>query len=218
MSKDAVSEQPEAQVAGKEAAPEEQPEAGEATGGAEASPAEVTEEAEAAEPSAEERIAALQEELALAQAQAQEYLDRLQRTTAEFQNSRRRQERQLAEAIERANGELVRRLLPILDDFDLAFEHAPSGDAAEGEDTAGDVNQLAWVGGFRQIQRKLLDLLGEHGVTLIDASGEFDPTRHEAVTSEPSDEVESGHIIAVLRTGYEYKGQVLRPTLVRVAM
>jgi molecular chaperone GrpE len=216
MSKDAVSEQPEAQVTGVEAAPDEQPEAGEATGDAEASPA--AEEAEAAEISAEEQIAALQEELALAQAQAQEYLDRLQRTTAEFQNSRRRQERQLAEAIERANGELVRRLLPILDDFDLAFEHAPSGGAAEGEDAADGDNQLAWVEGFRQIQRKLLDLLGEHGVTLIDADGEFDPTRHEAVTSEPSDEVESGHIIAVLRAGYEYKGQVLRPTLVRVAM
>jgi molecular chaperone GrpE len=215
MSKDAVSEQPDAQVAGVEAAPDEQAETGEAAGGAAASPAEA---AEAEEISAEEQIAALQEELALAQAQAQEYLERLQRTTAEFQNSRRRQERQLAEAIERANGELVRRMLPILDDFDLAFEHAPSLDAAEDAEAANGENQVAWVEGFRQIQRKLLDLLGEHGVTLIDASGEFDPTRHEAVTSEPSDEVESGHIIAVLRAGYEYKGQVLRPTLVRVAM
>lgn len=173
---------------------------------------------------ADAQIAALQEELALAQAQAQEYLERLQRTAAEYQNSRRRLERQLAEAIERANSDLVRRLLPVLDDLDLAFEHAsaaqsnPVAAVVNGGDEAQAGDGLAWIEGFRQIQRKLLDLLAEHGVTIVDVSGEFDPTRHEAVSSEPSSEVESGHIIAALRAGYEYKGQVLRPALVRVAM
>ncbi len=84
MSKDTVSEQPEAQVAGKEAARKNSPENKRGDRQRRGRLPRVTEEAEAAEPSAEERIAALQEELALAQAQAQEYLDRLQRTTAEF--------------------------------------------------------------------------------------------------------------------------------------
>ena len=209
----------------------EQQESVEADLGVTAAEAAVIEEALAAQEeaavtseAADARLAALQEELALAQAQAQEYLDRLQRTAAEYQNSRRRLDRQLTEAIERANGDLVRRLLPVLDDLDLAFEHASAArgnlaaEAADEGDGAQAAERLAWIEGFRQIQRKLLDLLADHGVTMIDASGEFDPSLHEAVSSEPNDEVESGHIISVLRAGYEYKGQVLRPTLVRVAM
>src|SRR5215208_3426137 len=66
-------------------------------------------------------ITQLNEELAAAQAKADEYLDKLQRSAAEFQNSRRRLENQQADEIERANGALVRRLLPVLDDLDLAF-------------------------------------------------------------------------------------------------
>lgn len=215
MNQDAASDQAEAADAGMDATAEEIAVIEEALA--------AQEEAPEAGDAAEAEIAALREELALAQAQAQEYLDRLQRTAAEYQNSRKRQERQLADAIERANSDLVRRLLPVLDDLDLAFEHAmaaqgkPAAEGADGGDGAQPGDQLAWLEGFRQIQRKLLDLLTDHGVTVIDASGEFDPTRHEAISSEPNDEVESGHIIAVLRAGYEYKGQVLRPALVRVA-
>lgn len=162
-------------------------------------------------------IEQLREELATAQAQAEEHLDRLQRTAAEFQNARKRQERQLTESIDRANADLIRRLLPVLDDLDLAFQNAPADVVVEGEAEAQTAEQ-AWVAGFRQIRKKLLDLLQEQGVTPIDTDGEFDPSRHEAVLSEPSDEVESGHIVGVLRGGYEYKGQVLRPAMVRVAI
>jgi molecular chaperone GrpE len=63
-----------------------------------------------------------------------------------------------------------------------------------------------------------MDVLTDHGVAPIASDGPFDPMRHEAVTSEPSESVPSGHIIATLRAGYEYKGRVLRPALVRVAM
>jgi molecular chaperone GrpE len=168
------------------------------------------------ETSEAEIISQLQEELAAAHAQIDDYVDKLKRNAAEFQNSRRRQERQLAEAIDRANADLIRRLLPILDDFDLAFQNAPDfEDGAENDDEQPADHK--WVTGFRQIQKKLLDLLQEQGVVKIDATGEFDPSRHEAVLSEPSDEVESGHIVDVLRAGYEYKGQLLRPAMVRVA-
>ena len=160
-------------------------------------------------------ITQLREELAAAQAKADEYLDKLQRSAAEFQNSRRRLENQQAEEIERASGALIRRLLPVLDDFDLAFQNVP-GDWA-GAESNGSAQQGAWVQGFRQIRKKLGDILTEQGLTTIDTSGEFDPNQHEAISSEPSESVPSGHIIAEVRAGYLHKGRVLRPALVRVA-
>jgi len=159
-----------------------------------------------------ELIEQLRQELAEAQAKANDYLDKLQRTAADFQNSRRRLENQVAEEIERANAGLIMRLLPVIDDFDLAFQNA--GVSLNGSDNAA---QDAWLDGFRQIQKKLLDVLMDQGVTLIPTEGPFDPVRHEAISSEPSETVESGHIIAPVRAGYEYKGRVLRPALVRVA-
>lgn len=161
-------------------------------------------------------ITQLRDELAAAQAKADEYLDKLQRSAAEYQNSRRRLEAQQAEEIERASGVLVRRLLPVLDDLDLAFQNVPS-ELQNAEADEALAQQAAWLQGFRQIRKKLLDVLGDEGLSVIDASGEFDPNLHEAITSEPSEDVPSGHIIAEMRAGYLHKGRVLRPALVRVA-
>ena len=155
-----------------------------------------------------ETIARLEAELAEANQQAAEVVDKSQRLAAEFQNSRRRQERQLAEQIERSSMHLVKRLLPVMDDFDLAFGNVPEATDAE----------AAWIEGFRQIQRKLRLLLEEEGVAPIATDGEFDPSLHGAIASAPSDTVEAGHIIETLRAGYQLKGHVLRPALVRVAM
>lgn len=157
----------------------------------------------------------LRAELAATQAKADEYLDRLQRTAADFQNTRRRMENQLTAEVERANSALIMRLLPVLDDLDLAFQNVPDELRAKVDDNGG---QVAWLQGFEQIRKKLLDMLTEQGLATIAADGEFDPHRHEAISSEPSETVESGHIIEVMRAGYEYKGRILRPALVRVAM
>jgi molecular chaperone GrpE len=162
-------------------------------------------------------ITQLREELAATQAKADEYLDKLQRSAAEFQNSRRRLEAQQAEEIERANGALIKRLVPVLDDLDLAFQNLPSELQSAEAGGGAPVQQVAWVQGFRQIRKKLFDVLADQGVTAIDTSGEFDPNEHEAISSEPSETVASGHIIAEVRAGYLYKGRVLRPALVRVA-
>ena len=153
-------------------------------------------------------IAEFETALADERARADKLLDQTQRMAAEFQNSRRRQEAQLSEEIERASAHVVKRLLPAIDDLDLAFAHVPP-DLQEG---------AGWVEGFRQIQKKLHNILAEEGVTTIRGEGEFDPALHEAVSSEPNDSVPSGHVIATLRAGYSYKGKVLRPALVRVAM
>lgn len=165
-------------------------------------------EAEAQPTPEQELITQLQSELAASQRKVEELTDQLQRTAADFQNSRRRQERQLAEAIERASVHLLKRLLPVLDDLNLAFENVPPDI---------DESQAAWVAGFRQIQKKLYALLEEEGVTTVPLEGPFDPTHHEAITSEPHDDLPGGHIIETIRAGYEYKGRVLRPALVRIA-
>jgi len=192
------------------------------------------------QPADADGVEALRQELAAAQAKADDYLDKWQRAAAEFQNLRRRLEQQQADAVERANSGLILRLLPVLDDFEAAFQNAEKqmreagfvmggaqpaeSNGASGESERSDAvaasaaMQLAWLEGFRQIQKKLLDQLIEQGVSVIEGDGEFDPERHEAISSEPHDDVESGHVIDVLRAGYVYKGRVLRPALVRVAM
>lgn len=160
-----------------------------------------------AEMALEERIAALEAELAKAQGQAEEYLDQWRRTAAEFANYRKRQEREQAEFIRQANAALIIKLLPVLDDFALAFEHIPEEGANH-----------SWVEGFTLIYRKLQAILEQEGVMPIETIGQpFDPTLHEAVTHEESDEVASGHVIAEVRKGYRLGDRVLRPALVRVA-
>ncbi len=167
----------------------------------------------AAEPAVEtpdyaKKIRRLERDLEDEQLYTQELQDKIQRMAAEFQNSRRRQDKQLAEEIDRASAHLVKRLLPIIDDFDLAFANVPAG-----LETSAD----SWVEGFRQIQKKLHGLIEEEGVAIIPLDGEFDPTLHEAIGSEPSDTVPSNYIVATLRAGYTHKGRVLRPALVRIA-
>ena len=159
-------------------------------------------------PTMDEVIAALEAELTEVKAAAAAQTDQLQRLAAEFQNSKRRQERQLGDAIDRAGSHIIQQLLPVIDDFDLAFGNLPAELTDE---------ESGWVDGFRQIQKKLVNILTEQGLTPIRAEGEFDPNLHEAITSEPHDDIESGHIIQTLRAGYEYKGRVLRPAMVRVA-
>jgi len=153
-------------------------------------------------------IARLERELAEARSQADAAIDRMQRTAAEFQNARKRQERMLQESLARATERLLIALLPVQDDFRLAFQNLPDVLTQE---------ESGWVDGFRRINDKLTSILNDEGVTIIEANGPFDPHLHEAVTNEPSDEVESGHVIATLRTGYVLKERVLRPALVRVA-
>lgn len=164
--------------------------------------------AEKAAPDYLARIGELESALAEERERAAKLLDQSQRMAAEFQNSRRRMETQVQDEIERASNHLLRRLLPVIDDLDLAFTHVPADIEAE----------AAWVDGFRQIQKKLHAVLADEGVEIIRGEGEFDPSQHEAVSGEPSDDVPSGHIIGTLRAGYTHKGKVLRPALVRVAM
>jgi molecular chaperone GrpE len=131
--------------------------------------------------------------------------DRLLRALADFENYRRRTERDQADAARRGKRELILPLLDLLDDFDRALAHV--------HDAPPAVSQ-----GLAAVQRKLIALLAGAGVNRFETVGErFDPRFHEAIGTVASDEVPSGSIAEVLQHGYLWNQEVLRPARVRVA-
>jgi molecular chaperone GrpE len=137
-----------------------------------------------------------------------EYLAALQRERAEFLNFKRRtaEERDTMYGI--ASEGLIRKVLGLADDFDLAVEHRPTGGVDEG-----------WVEGIAAIDRKLRQLLESEGVTGVDATPGvlFDPREHEAVVNVPGTGRRGGEIVEELRRGYRLRDRVIRPALVAVA-
>jgi len=146
----------------------------------------------------------LRRELAEAQAKAAENLDGWQRALAEFQNFKKRVERDRSTDQALMKGDLIRKVLPILDDLERALANRP-------EDSA-------WSDGIELIQRKLLLILESEGVRRIEAEGAvFDPNIHEAISQEPMEGAESGTVAAVTQQGYMLGDRVIRPAQVRVA-
>ena len=127
------------------------------------------------------------------------------RALADFDNYRRRVERERASSTHAGKRELVLPLLEVLDDFDRALEHL--GDASE------------WVSsGFDAIYRRLNSILEAQGIVPYESLGDrFDPVRHEAVGLTESQDVEPGTVVAELSRGYRWGDEVLRPARVRVA-
>jgi molecular chaperone GrpE len=142
-------------------------------------------------------------ELAEARAEASEYLESLQRVAAEFDNYRKRIERDQAENVMRASQRLVETLLPTLDAFDAAL-------ALEAQTPAEE----KILDGMRGTHTQLMDSLAREGVAPIAAEGRpFDPAVHEAVAGGGDGELIVG---AELRRGYTLRDRVLRPSLVMV--
>jgi molecular chaperone GrpE len=139
-----------------------------------------------------------------------ELLDALRRVQADFENYKKRIERQSAELRDRANERIVERLLPALDAFSLARAHLGDADASP-ENRA-----------LLQAAAMIEDALEKEGLERIVAEGvEFDPTSHEAVEHLPADDdPDQAHsvptVVAVFRPGYVWKGRVIRPAMVRV--
>jgi molecular chaperone GrpE len=152
-------------------------------------------------------ITALELEIKAAKEEAQTNLEGWQRAQAEFQNYKRRQERDSEMLREQTLGRVVKRYLEIVDDLDRALQNAP----AEGEGAE-------WASGVELVYRKLLNILEAEGIKTMDVLGEnFDPNLHEAIGEEDSDEYRSGQIIEIVQHGYWIGDRVLRPALVKVA-
>jgi molecular chaperone GrpE len=154
------------------------------------------------------QIEALTGELAAATAKSDEYLAGLQRERAEFNNYRRRTTEEREQMLGLAGEDLIRKVLAIADDFDLAIEKQPP-------DLAGN----SWVEGVTAIDRKLRALLESEGVSPIDAPAgtRFDPREHEAIATVPAPGRTEGEIVDVVRRGYRLRDRVIRPALVAVA-
>jgi molecular chaperone GrpE len=159
-------------------------------------------------------VGAAAEDLDGVRRQRDEYYDLLLRKTAEFDNYRRRIEKERRELSDYAAAELLRELLPLGDDLDRALAAAP--DAQSGADP------VTTLRGYRQgielIQRQFGELLRKRGVTQVEALGaDFDPHFHQAVSQEPSQTHREGEIIEEYGRGYKLGDRLLRPAMVKVA-
>jgi molecular chaperone GrpE len=132
-------------------------------------------------------------------------IDRLARLQAEFDNARKRAQREQQEFREYAAADVIKGILPVLDSFERALK-APAGNAND------------FRSGIELIYRQFVDTLQKIGVQPINAVGQpFDPRFHEAIEMVDTNKVEDHHVLDELQRGYKYKDRLLRPAMVRVA-
>jgi molecular chaperone GrpE len=143
--------------------------------------------------------------LAEAESKRDEYLADLRRVAADFDNYRKRAQRDQQQLVTRAHERLVGKLLPVLDDLERALE------AAEQHEEA------AVLEGVQMTRDALAGVLAGEGLTEIETNGAFDPHVHEALMTMPADESESGAVVQVVQKGYLLGDAVLRPARVIVA-
>ena len=149
-------------------------------------------------------VETLKRQLEEAEAKLSESVDGWRRAQAEFQNYKKRIERDRESDQALMKGDIIKKMLPVLDDLERALQNRPADDA--------------WASGIELIARKLQNMLDLEGVKRIEANGaEFDPKLHEAISHEPAEGVASGHVIEVVQNGYALGERVIRPALVRVA-
>ena len=151
-------------------------------------------------------IAATEEKLKSVERDLESLKDRHLRSLAEFENLRKRSEREKRDSRRLALADLAREFLPVVDNFESALSHATS------QDLESDFGQ-----GILLIHRQLTDLWRKHGLREVDTTSGFDPNLHEAVATEPSTEP-ANSILEVLRKGYTLGDGLIRPALVKVAV
>lgn len=144
------------------------------------------------------------------QRERDEYLDLAKRTKADFENYRKRMGSEVQAAASRGKADVIREVVPVLDDLERAIQAAgldPEGDSEDG---------LAH--GVLLVFRSLRDSLARNGVEAVDPKGEkFDPMAHEALSTLPAEGVESGVVVEVMQKGYRFGEQLIRPARVVVS-
>lgn len=153
------------------------------------------------------RVAELEEELEEARKESAENHDRWLRARAEYDNLRKRTLREIQQVHLRAGEDLIRKLLPVIDNLEKAIE------ASHGSQELRSMTE-----GLLLIQKGLMESLSANGVDVMDPLGDkFDPSFHEAVMQMQTDEAEPGTVVQVLQRGYLMNGVTLRPAKVVVA-
>jgi molecular chaperone GrpE len=163
-----------------------------------------SEETTGSEQAERKAIEELEERVELLQRERDEYLDDLKRVAADFDNYRKRAQRDQAALVARAHERLVKELLPVLDDLERALVAAEEHEEARLEE------------GVTLVHRELRDALAKEGLVEIETAGEFDPHVHEALLTQPSEEGD-GAILQVIQKGYRLGDRVLRPARVVVS-
>jgi molecular chaperone GrpE len=180
---------------------------------AEAAADEVGDETAAEQAEAGAQPTAADEAVAAAQKERDAYKEQFLRAVADFDNYRKRIERERRELSEYAAADVLLDLLPIIDNFERALSAFALSASA---DRQADIE--AFRQGVELIHKQMLDLLRKRGVTRIDALGaDFDPNVHQAVIHEPSDEHREGEVMEELQRGYKLGDRLLRPSMVKVA-
>ena len=156
----------------------------------------------------QDELTRLQAELDEATREREQYKNMAQRSQADLVNYRRRAAEELADAKERANSQLLLRMLSVADDLSRTLDHVAEDSVAPG-----------WLEGLLLVQRNLLSVLEAEGLTKIEtAIGQpFDATEHEAVFFEPGSEREEDTVVQVVRVGYRLRDHVLRAAQVSVS-
>lgn len=140
---------------------------------------------------------------------ADEHWERLLRTTADFDNFKKRAAREKQEAIKSATESLLQKVIPVLDNFEMAL-------AATQTSSADSVKSLS--DGVTMIHSQLKSVLTDAGLEEVESAGKpFDPNLHEAVSQQESTDVPEGHVLQQLRKGYKLRERLLRPATVIVA-
>jgi len=135
--------------------------------------------------------------------------DSLLRSKAEFLNYRKRLEDEQSRLLKYCNEDLIKELLPILDNFERAI-------SMDNENLEDEVSKF--LSGFKMIYCNLVNILKANGVVEIDGNNKpFDPVYHEAIMTEKKDDVEKEMVLEVLQKGYILKGKVIRPAMVKVS-
>ena len=142
-------------------------------------------------------------------AKADEYWDRLLRTTADFDNFKKRVAREKQEAIKYASQSLIEKLVPVLDNFDMAMAAAQAGSPEAAQSLQA---------GIAMIYQQFKNALAEAGLEEIDAANQpFDPNQHEAVSQKETAAAPEGQVVQQLRKGYKLRDRLVRPASVVVA-
>ncbi len=151
------------------------------------------------------RIEFLEQELVRVEAEKQDLLRLAQSRQAEFENFRRRSERERQETVDMAAAETVKTLLPIFDDFERAI--------------AIETTDSNYAKGVMLIHNRMQEVLQKMGLEAINTTGQiFDPNLHHGIDMVETDEAEDQSILAEFQKGYHFRNKLLRPSMVRVAV